>query len=771
MNPYTNGNGPLKSLKHSFSLPEKIVSYLENCPDTSSLKKLHACVITQGLEQNTFLGSKLLNSFAKFDLLTEAKWVFNKINHDNLSIWNSIIVGYFRADQYSEVIGLYLNLRQKNIGIHSSAITFALKSCVELGTSEFGRNLHTDAFKFGLSHNQFVGSSLIKFYAQCDQIGEAAKVFDEMTERDVVAYTSMITGYAQVSDRQTNKAFRITRDMQKDGLEPNRVTLVSLLQCASRLGAIEEGKSIHGYAFRRKIGFLDDVFETSLLDMYIKCGDPYSGAMIFGKMSEKTTGSWNALIAGHLQLGRPSEAFNLFREMVNECGLDLIALANGLLICADLGYLLIGKSIHCHILRQGVHLDLVGTTSLIDMYSRCKHLSAAMNVFYRTEDKDDALFNVMIAGYLHNGCVYRAVETFQEMVTMCVRPNTGTIISVLCALSDMKTIRISKSIHGYLFRQGLEANTDISNQFVNMYTKCGSIDCARRVFDKIKSKDRVSWTSMMTGFVNHGLADEAITLFLLMQRENLQPDCVTFTCLLQTLNQLGFVMLVKEIHGRLYRLFLEKDITLMNSLVTIYSKWGKFEMARNLFEHMAEKHLSTWNTMLAAYGMHGEFDQALKLLTQMRKDNIAPDGVTFKSILSACSHNGLVEEGLYVFSSMENEYGIVPSDEHYGCIVDLLGRAGRLQEAYDILEHVPSRRNASNVGALLAACRIHGNSEMGERVGQWLLDVDPENASVYCSVSNLYAGGGRWDEVERIGDITKGKGLKRTPGFSRIDLN
>ncbi|KAK6129290.1 hypothetical protein DH2020_036999 [Rehmannia glutinosa] len=397
-------------------------------------------------------------------------------------------------------------------------------------------------------------------------------------------------------------------------------------------------------------------------------------------MSTKTAGSWNALIAGHLQLGRPSEAFNLFREMVNKCELDLIALANGLLICADLGYLLIGKSIHCHIYRKGVHLDLVGTTSLIDMYSRCMHLSAAMNVFYRTEDKDDALFNVMIAGYIHNGYVYRAVETFQEMVTMCVRPNTGTIISVLSALSDMKTIRIGKSIHGYLFRQGLEANTDISNQFINMYAKCGSIDFAS-------------------------------------------------------------------------------------------DKWGKFEMARNLFEHMDEKHLSTWNTMIAAYGMHGEFDQVLKLLTQMRKDNIAPDRVTFKSILSACSHNGLVEEGLCVFSSMEREYGIVPSDEHYGCIVDLLGRAGRLQEAYDILEHVPSRRNASNVGALLAACRIHGNSEMGERVGQWLLDVDPENASVYCSVSNLYAGGGRWDEVERIGDITKGKGLKRTPGFSRIDLN
>ncbi|KAK4417626.1 putative pentatricopeptide repeat-containing protein [Sesamum alatum] len=225
--------------------------------------------------------------------------------------------------------------------------------------------------------------------------------------------------------------------------------------------------------------------------------------------------------------------------VVNKCDLDLIALANGLLTCADLGYLLLGKAIHCHILRRGVRFDLVGTTALIDMYSKCKHLSAATNVFYRTDAKDDALFNVMIAGYLHNGCVFRAIETFCEMVAMCVRPNTGTIISVLSALSDMGDIRAGKCVHGYVFRQGLEANIDIANQLITMYAKCGFIKCARRVFDRIKMKDKVSWTSMMTVLVNHGLANEATTLFGLMQRENQHPDAVTFTCLLQAVNQLG----------------------------------------------------------------------------------------------------------------------------------------------------------------------------------------------------------------------------------------
>ncbi|KAL8475763.1 hypothetical protein ACS0TY_028429 [Phlomoides rotata] len=297
------------------SLPEKFASYLEKCRDINSLKKLHACVITQGLERNIFLGSKLLNSFANFNLLPESKWVFSKIINNNLSLWNSAIVGYYRADQCDEVLGLYLNLRRRNFGVHSSAITFALKSCFKLGTPEFGRNLHADAFKFGLSSDRFVGSSLIEFYYKYDQIGEAAKVFDEITDRDVVAYTSMITGYSQGGDRHASKAFRIAIDMQMNGFEPNRVTLVTLLQCASRLRALNKGRFIHGYAIRRGIDCLDEIFETSLIDMYIKCGDPDCGAILFNETSRKSTGSWNALMAGYFQLGHLLKSFNIFVQM------------------------------------------------------------------------------------------------------------------------------------------------------------------------------------------------------------------------------------------------------------------------------------------------------------------------------------------------------------------------------------------------------------------------------------------------------------------------
>lgn len=257
-----------------------------------------------------------------------------------------------------------------------------------MGSCEFGKNVHADAFKFGLSNDRYVGSSLIGFYGKCDLIREAIKVFDEITDRDYVAYTSMIAGYAQLGDHCVSKAFAVACDMQRNGFDPNRVTLVSLLQCRSRIGSVNKGKIIHGYAIRRGIGVLDEVFETSLMDMYAKRSHPDGAVVVFDRMNKGSIGSWNALITGHLRFGRQLGALNLFHQMVREnCGLDSIAIVNGLLSCAGLGYFLLGKSIHCFLIRKGIHFNLVGATALVDMYSKCKHIRGATDIFYKTKVK------------------------------------------------------------------------------------------------------------------------------------------------------------------------------------------------------------------------------------------------------------------------------------------------------------------------------------------------------------------------------------------------
>ncbi|KAL9996601.1 putative tetratricopeptide-like helical domain superfamily [Helianthus debilis subsp. tardiflorus] len=756
-------------------LAEKLAYSLDSCQDIHSLKKLHASTIIQGLGTNTFLGSKLLNSYAFLGLLTESRSVFNGINNGNFSLLNSVFVGYFKAGEFHEVLRVYLHFKRRKIGIHGSAFTFSLKSCVQLCRLELGKAIHVDVLKFGLNTDRFVGSSLIGFYSVYEDMVDARKVFDEITERDIVAYTSLITGYTQTGDHHAAyKAFAVVQRMRDDNMEPNRVTLVMLLQGASKLRLLTYGELIHAYAIRRGINCFDEVFKTSLMDMYMKCDAPHKATMLFSQISTKSTACWNVLIDGHLKSCQPFEALNLFSLMAqDDHEFDLITLANGVRSCANLGLLRVGKSIHGYMFRTGVQLDVVTNTALIDMYSKCNNCGKATEIFDTMKNKDVISFNVMMAGYLQNGYAREAIKLFHNMRRSGLTENEATVLTIVSAFSDLKDIRQGRSIHGYVITHGFESKTDIANQIIYLYVKCDYVDYARRVFDQIKHKDLVSWTSMMRGYENLGHANEVITLFYKMMNLEKQPnpDLVTLTCLLQAFSRIGCLKQIKEIHCHVIRLLMENEITIMNSLLTNYSKCGMYKTSRDLFGQMGTKCIASWNTMIAASGMHGDCFGALELINGMKKENIVPDEVTFMSALSSCSHAGLIEEGLNLFKMMKEEYGLVPGEEHYGCVVDLLGRAGQLKDAFDFLKCVPPTQSGSALGALVAACRVHGNNEMGEGLGRWLLDLDPENSSSYGLVSNLYAESKRWNEAAHIRATAKQRGLKTTAGFSLIEID
>ncbi|KAI3520872.1 hypothetical protein L1887_10325 [Cichorium endivia] len=763
-----------ENIPSDFSIfAEKLVSSLERCYDVHSLKKLHSCILIQGLEAHTFLGSKLLNTYAFFGLLTESRSVLSRIINNNLSLWDSILHGYFKAGQFDEVLRVYLDLRQRKIGIHGSAFTSTLKSCIRLDSSEFGKAIHVDILKFGLNTNRFVGSSLIGFYSTYRDTTDARKVFDEITERDLVAYTSLITGYTQTNDHRAYEAFPIVQHMQTENLKPNRVTLVSLLKAAAQLQLLNHGELIHAYAIRREIGCFDEAFKTSLMDMYIKCGALNKATTVFHTMTIKTTAYWNILIAGHLKSSQPFEALNLFSLMAQKGHkFDLITLANGIISCANLSLLKMGKSIHGYIFRTGIQLDVVANTALIEMYTKCKNCNKAKEIFDAMKDKDVISFNVMISGYLKNGHAHEAIEAFHNMRRLGLTENKATILTIVSAFSDLNDIRQGTSIHGYVITHGFESKTDIANQVMYLYVKCGYLDYGRQIFDQIKHKDLVSWTSMMKGYENLGHVYKVINLFQEMQSENkLNPDSVTLTCLLQAFSQSGCLTKVKEIHSHVIRTSMEDDTTIMNSLLTTYSKCGMYKTSKDLFRVIKTKCLASWNTMIAASGMHGDCLVALELIEEMKKENIYPDDITFMSALSSCSHAGFVQLGLNLFRVMKEEYGIVPGEEHYGCMVDLLGRAGQLEEAFDFLKCVPLEKSGSALGALVSACRVHGNNEMGEGLGRLLLDFDPEKSSSYGLVSNLFAESQKWDEVARVRASAKERGLKRTSGCSLIEID
>ena len=683
----------------------------------------------------------------------------------------SIIVGCFRSGHYVEVLNRYLNSKQRKNGLDGSAITFCVKSCVASGRFEFGRGVHVDSIKVNLNSDCFVGSSLIGLYSEYGRMDDAYKVFDEITNKDLVAYTSMITAYAKCGGSCAYEAFKIAYRMQEQWLRPNRVTLVSLLHTAAKLGALEEGRAIHGYATRTGIGLSDEIFETSLVDMYCKCGDVGLAASVFGKMDARTVGSWNTLIAAYLHRGQALEAFDLFCQMMHrEILPDLVTLGNSILSCTKLNYLRQGKSIHGYMNRMGVEPDLLATTALVGLYSKVD-VTKARKLFEGLRNKDAVIYNVMMAGYLENELLVEAINVFCEMVKMNVRLNVASFLNLISAVSNLRDVKLVRSIHGYVLRHQFIMNMEIANQIIHTYARFGYTLYAKEVFNRMRYRDLVSWTSMIMGHVYHGHSNEAIILFRLMQRENLNIDSITLISLLQALSQLGCLSSVKEVHCLIYRVFHGRELSVNNSLITTYAKCGRIDMARCLFEQMTEWCLTSWNAMIAAYAMHGNSTEVLKLFDLMKSGEVGPDEVTFTSVLTACSHSGLVEEGLQVFRTMVKQYAMVPGEVHYSCIVDLLSRAGKLVEAYNLVRSMPSLHTSATLSALLSACRLYGNTEIGVAIAKQILKLQPNNSGSYVLVSNIFAEGGKWDEVAQIRAMTKDKEMKSTPGYSLIELD
>ncbi|KAL9684286.1 hypothetical protein QQ045_021721 [Rhodiola kirilowii] len=755
----------------NLQLQKRLGSVLEACHNIQSLRKLHAFIFHLGWGDNDFLGSKLLSGYAKFGSLNESRLVFHRIVNDRLTLWNSVLVGYFRSGHFDEVVRRYLSLKRRKIGLDESGITFCLKSCVELGDLDLGRCVHGDGIKFGVSGSGFLGSSLIGFYEKCEDIYSARKVLDEISERDVVVYTSMISGYAHIGGKYSIAAFGVAREMQMHGLEPNRVTLVSLLQAAAQVKAIQEGVSVHGYAVRRGIGCADEVFETSLMDMYMKCGEPRKASSVFGSLAGNTV-AWNVLISGHVQNGYDREALRLFSHLTAQANLvvGLVTLANVLMGCANLKFAKEGKSIHGYIFRNGIKLDLVATTSLLHMYSKCGNLAKARELFDAVAKGDIVLMNVMITCYLENGLWREVLKVYIELFERRVAPSIGIILSVVAASSYQKDTGLGNMVHGHVIRNWFAPDIEINNQIISMYSKLGCVEYAWRVFSRMKYKDLVSWTSMMMACTSSELARKAVSLFRRMLSEKLDLDSIVFITLLKAVAQLCSLNPAREIHSYIYRTQIERTIPLVNSLLTTYAKCGKLNTARHLFEQTSKKFLSSWNAIIAAYGMHGNCKEALLLFDKMQEDKVVPDEATFTSVLCACSHSGDVEEGLRVFGLMRKECNIIPNEIHHCCIIDLLSRAGRLEDAQNLLTYLPAEERVASMSSLLSGCKVHNNTEIGEEIGRQLLQVEWKKSSSNSLMSSLYAESERWNEVAEMRSMLKDRGLRITAGYSMVDL-
>lgn len=357
------------------------------------------------------------------------------------------------------------------------------------------------------------------------------------------------------------------------------------------------------------------------------------------------------------------------------------------------------------------------------------------------------------------------------MILANVLPSTYTFTSVIKSCADLTALRHGRVVHGHILVNRCGLDVYVQSALVAFYAKCGDLGNARKMFDKMCDRDIVAWNSMISGYEQNGFAKEAIGLFDEMREMGVEPDSPTLVSVLSACAQLGALSLGCWVHKYVVGNGLDLNVVLGTSLITMYARCGNVSKAREVFDLMKQKNVVAWTAMVSGYGMNGYGSQAVELFHNMKKSGLSPNSITFVAVLSACAHAGLVNEGRQVFASMREQYHLVPGVEHHVCLVDMLGRAGLLNEAYNFIKHkIPKEPAPAIWTAMLGACKMHKNFDLAAQVAEHLLAVEPENPAYHVMLSNIYALAGRMDRVEMIRDHMIKKSLKKKVGYSTVEI-
>ncbi|KAI3900574.1 hypothetical protein MKW92_029552 [Papaver armeniacum] len=377
-------------------------------------------------------------------------------------------------------------------------------------------------------------------------------------------------------------------------------------------------------------------------------------------------------------------------------------------------------------------------------------------------------WNNIMRSYVRSEIPSAALKVYLMMLRSGIFPDHYTIPIVLKAACRLLDVVNWRQFHSVVIKNGLESNEFCESALISLYSKAGEFGIARKVFEQNVDRELGSWNAIIGALAQGGNAKEAINMFIKLLKEGFAPDDVTMVSVTSACGRLGNLELGLQLHKCVFQAkTLEKsDILMSNSLVDMYGKCGRMDLAHRVFERVVYRNVSTWTSLITGYAMHGCVSEALDCFRDMRLDGVAPNSVTFIGVLSACVHGGLVSEGKNYFDMMKQTYGINPKIQHYGVMVDLLGRAGLIEEAKVMVERMPMKPNAVIWGALMGACEKYGNVEMGEYVAKKLEELEPWNDGAYVVLSNIYAGVGLWKEVARVREMMNKKRIEKIPGYS-----
>lgn len=466
------------------------------------------------------------------------------------------------------------------------------------------------------------------------------------------------------------------------------------------------------------------------------------------------------------------EALELFEILEFEGGFELSSSTYDALVSACIGLRSIRgvKRLFSFMTNNGFELDLYMRNRVLLMHVKCGMMIDARRLFVEMPEKNFVSWNTIIGGLVDAGDYLEAFRMFVILWEEFSDGGSRTFAMMIQASAGLSNIFAGRQFHSCALKMGFGENIFVSCALIDMYSKCGSIEDAQCVFDEMPEKTTVGWNSMMAGYALHGYSEEALSMYHAMRDSGVEVDHFTFSILIRICTRLASLGHAKQAHASLVRHGFGLDIVANTALVDFYSKWGRIEDARHVFDKMPQKNVISWNALIAGYGNHGRGEEAIEMFKQMLQEGLIPNHVTFLAVLSACCYSGLSECGWEIFQSMSGDHKINPRAMHYACMIELLGREGLLDEASALIRSAPFKPTANMWAALLTACRIHENLELGKFAAEKLYGMEPEKLNNYVVLFNIYHSSGKLKEAAAVFQTLRRKGLRMLPACSWIEV-
>ncbi|OIW06049.1 hypothetical protein TanjilG_29805 [Lupinus angustifolius] len=850
-----------------------LLQHLRDHKDINCGRTLHSLFIKSALDKDVFVQNNMVRFYGDIGEIVNAHNVFDEIPDPSLICWTSLVSCYVHVGQHEVGLRLFCGLCRSGMHPNDFGFSVALKACRVMRDHLMGKLIHGLIVKTGFDSHDFCGASILHMYAECGDIENARKFFDEVCvgETCEALWNTLLNAYVQMSD--VEGAMKLFREMGHSVVSPNRFTYTILAKLCVDVLDFELGRSVHGQTI--KIGVENDVVVGgALVDSYAKLGFLEDACKVFHILEEKDNVALCALLAGFNQTGESKEGLEIYIAFLSEGNIpDPFICATVISLCSNLETVLAGTQVHCGIIKLGFKMDSYlgsafinmygsfGMTSdaykcflevcnkneicisammnnlilnsndlkvlelfcgmrevvaqsnnaisyvlracgnlfmlkegrsfhsfiiknlfeddsrlgldnaLLEMYIRCRVIDDAKLVFQKMQMPNEFSWSTIISGCSESGQLVEALRIFKDMLRFS-KPSQFTLISVIQACAEIEALDVGKQVHSFIMKVGFEYYPFVGSALINMYAvfKHETLN-AFTVFLSMKEKDLISWSVMLTSWVQNGYHEEALKLFAEFQTDPVfQVDESILSSSISAAAGLAALDIGKCFHSWVIKLGFEIDLHVASSITDMYSKCGNIKDACKFFNAISGHNLVSWTAMIYGYAYHGLGKESIDLFNKATEFGLEPDGVTFTGVLAACSHAGLVKEGWEHFEHMRSKYSSEVTINHYACMVDLLGRAAKLEEAEVLIKEAPFHSKSLLWKTLLGACSKHENAEIGNRISKMLADIELNEPSTYVLLSNIYASASMWKNcLDLRNKMIKGS-VSKQPGSSWIQL-